>query len=122
MMAALQVLCHLSEERPRVAVLGDMLELGEHARALHEAVGRLVAQVGVEQLFTFGTESAYIGKSAFENGMRNGCVRHFKTDEAEELIEAIDEYTPCDAVILFKGSHRMGLEKVVKRVAKRNGA
>ncbi len=120
MTAALQVLRYLSESRPRAAVLGDMLELGEHERVLHEAVGRFVAQMGVDQLFTLGTASFYIGKSALDNGMRNECVWHFSQNEAEELINAVKKYTPCDAVILFKGSHKMGLEKVVKRVVKTN--
>ena len=105
MAAALSIL----ERRPgrRIAVLGDMLELGEHGPAAHERVGRLAAE-SAELVWTYGPLSALTAAAAGEKG------RHFDTHAA--LIEALRaELRPGD-VLLFKGSHGMHMEKVLEGV------
>ena len=64
MRTALQCLSHTRVAGRRLAVLGDMLELGDCAPALHEEVGVLVAQSGVQELITFGPLAQHIAQGA----------------------------------------------------------
>src|SRR5439155_26351867 len=69
MQAALQCLRHTRVAGRRLAVLGDMLELGERGPALHEEVGVLVSQRGVQELITFGPLAQHIAQEAQGTGI-----------------------------------------------------
>jgi len=70
----------------RVAVIGEMLELGDHAAALHAEVGRAVAAAGVDMLLAVGGAAAgALADAAIDAGMPKNTVRHFATsDEAAD--------------------------------------
>lgn len=92
----------------RLALLGDMLELGELSEAEHARVGRRAADV-VEVLLTVGTHARGISEAASGAGLRN--VRHFVSkDEAGEALAA--ELRAGD-VVLVKASRALALETVV---------
>ncbi len=109
--AALRVLTSRPCVGRRVAVLGDMLELGEHAAAEHAEVGRLVVSSGVDALIAVGPLAASAAESAQAGGM-DGASVHLCADTAEaarlapQLVRAAD-------VVLVKGSRGLALEKVV---------
>jgi UDP-N-acetylmuramoyl-tripeptide--D-alanyl-D-alanine ligase len=105
--AALSVLSELQGGR-RLALLGDMLELGREEAAGHAQVGEYAAQV-VDGLFTVGRLGALIAASARASG--NRFVRHFDTTD-EAIAELRDLLQPGD-VLLIKASHGMHLENVV---------
>ena len=114
--AALETLHIMAGTRPSVAVLGDMLELGDFTVPLHERVGKAAAQSGVDQLWCCGQ---FANKLA--NGARKACfpterIRCVETVDAKELAEELRQQTPPDAVILFKASHAVGLFKVVEKM------
>ncbi|GMU40013.1 MAG: UDP-N-acetylmuramoyl-tripeptide--D-alanyl-D-alanine ligase [Chloroflexota bacterium] len=105
MLAALDLLATVPGRR--LALLGDMRELGEVSLAEHERVGRRAGEV-VEALVTIGEEARVLGEAARAAGAQ---VQHATTrDEATALIRAL--IRPGDAV-LVKGSHALGLEVVV---------
>lgn len=92
-----------------VAVLGDMLELGSGAQTLHEEVGRQLAAGSVRLLVTVGNESEWI-RSAYRQKGGPALTAHFSTgDDATEFLR--DALLPGDWV-LFKGSRRIGLDRV----------
>ncbi len=92
-----------------VAILGDMLELGERGAALHEEIGRAAAARGVVVL-ACGPLSKHIAAGAGEG------ARWFT--DADELISALPEaILPGDAV-LVKASHAMGFDRVVEALVK----
>jgi UDP-N-acetylmuramoyl-tripeptide--D-alanyl-D-alanine ligase len=104
--ASLAVLAGCSGRR--IAVLGDMLELGEAAEAAHESVGRELAGYGVEIALCFGPLSRHTADSA----QATGVSAHW-FDSKEELAERLrGELRPGDAV-LVKASRGMALETVV---------
>jgi UDP-N-acetylmuramoyl-tripeptide--D-alanyl-D-alanine ligase len=105
--AALGVLNELLGGR-KLALLGDMLELGSEEADGHAQVGEYAAQV-VDGLFTVGRLGALIAASARAHG--NRFVRHFDTTE-EAIAELQDLLEPGD-VLLVKASHGMHLETVV---------
>ncbi len=108
MAAALKVLS-LRQGR-KVAVLGDMLELGDHAPAEHQKLGILAAK-HAQRLFVLGPNAGYVARGAEEAGMDRGAIAVFtdRTAMADGLKAAAE---PGD-VLLFKGSHGMHLELVL---------
>ncbi len=107
MEAALKVLGNRTGRK--IAVLGDMLELGSHSQAMHCKVGVLAAQYA-DVLLCYGEESKHMLEGAKSAGMEN--VRHFmdKNTLAEEL-KALAK--PGD-VLLFKGSRGMKMEQALE--------
>ena len=104
MAASLSVLAGRKTGGRRIAVLGDMLELGDHGPEAHRRVGLLAADCA-DLVLAYGPLSAGIAAAAGEKG------RHFETHEA--IIAALRETAKPGDVLLFKGSHGMHLEKVL---------
>ena len=69
MLAALQVLKDLPCKGRRVAVLGDMAELGTHSETAHAEIGRQAAETGVDQLFAVGKMAPFMARSARDAGL-----------------------------------------------------
>lgn len=109
MAAAIETLKEVAPGR-RVAVLGDMLELGEHAKAAHRRVGELLAASGAAALVTRGSLGEEIAAGAEAAGLKKiyRCGSH---EEAADVLHRILQ--PGDAV-LFKGSHGMQMDKIIE--------
>lgn len=109
MKAGLRVLMEYPAQGRKVAVLGDMLELGEQEIAFHEEVGSFAAAQGVDTLCTIGTLSKAMQKAALETNERIQ-TRHF--DNREELTEYLKKLLKPEDVVLLKGSRGMQLNLV----------
>jgi len=112
--AALETLAAMDVTGKRIAVLGDMLELGEREEAEHRRVGRKAGRLGVEYLLTYGERARAIGEAS---GIRNTLHYEQKNMLAEYLAELV---APGDAV-LVKGSRGMAMESVVLFLMQRCG-
>jgi UDP-N-acetylmuramoyl-tripeptide--D-alanyl-D-alanine ligase len=112
---ALEILRAAGGAGRRVAVLGEMLELGAGAGALHEEVGRAAARGRIDVLFTVGGPPASaLARAAVEAGMRDEAVRYFATsDEAADAVARI--VRPGD-LVLVKGSRGVLTDRVVARL------
>jgi UDP-N-acetylmuramoyl-tripeptide--D-alanyl-D-alanine ligase len=99
----------------RVAVLGEMLELGAHATRLHDDAGRAAAEAGLEILITVGGAPAEtMADAAIAAGMAPAKVTYVKTrDEAAAV--ALERIRPGD-LVLVKGSRGIGTDLVVDRL------
>jgi UDP-N-acetylmuramoyl-tripeptide--D-alanyl-D-alanine ligase len=116
---ALEVLASAEATR-RIAVLGEMLELGDYATDLHEEVGRAAARAGIDQLIAVGGAPAEaLAAAAVFAGMAAKSVRHFATsDEAALAVAAmVDE----GDVVLVKGSRGVKTDRVVDRLKAERG-
>ena len=113
-LAALQTLTGLAAGGTRAAVLGDMLELGSAAEEGHWRVGRGAAAAALEWLITVGPLAQGIAHGAIAGGMAPGRV-HAAPDAAaaEPLLLGLLGETARGAVVLFKGSHAVGLDQLV---------
>ena len=99
----------------RVAVLGEMLELGARAEDLHRAAGRAAAAAGVGLLLTVGGESARaLGRAAVEAGAPAAGVLHCET--AEEAASRAAASVRDGDVVLVKGSRGVRTDRVVTRL------
>jgi UDP-N-acetylmuramoyl-tripeptide--D-alanyl-D-alanine ligase len=99
----------------RVAILGEMLELGDRSAGLHEDVGRAAASAGADRLLTVGGPPARaLGQAAIAAGLPAAHVEHFDTStEAAERASAL--VRPGD-LVLVKGSRGVRTDVVVERL------
>jgi UDP-N-acetylmuramoyl-tripeptide--D-alanyl-D-alanine ligase len=116
---ALQVL-GVSPAARRIAVLGEMLELGERAIALHERVGREAAGAGVDRLVAVGGPPAEaMARAAREAGMDAERVSYFATS-GEAADAAVRLVGPGD-LVLVKGSRGIRTDRIVERLKAGHG-
>lgn len=111
MAAALTALQDLPAEGRRVAVLGDMLELGDWAEESHRMVGRLAAEVGLRQLMAVGELSRWIAEEAIAAGLPGDRVHWFPA--ADDAAGAVGNVVRRGDVVLVKASRAMRLERVI---------
>jgi UDP-N-acetylmuramoyl-tripeptide--D-alanyl-D-alanine ligase len=109
LVAALQILHDYPAVR-RIAVLGDMNELGAHAIPAHQAGGELAAKLGIDRLYLVGDFAPYYQEGAMLAGMFGSSIKVFASKE-ELMGELMNEIYSGD-VILVKASHAEGLETV----------
>ncbi|HVZ21428.1 MAG TPA: UDP-N-acetylmuramoyl-tripeptide--D-alanyl-D-alanine ligase [Vicinamibacterales bacterium] len=99
----------------RVAVLGEMLELGDRAAALHEDVGRAAAAATLDELVAIGGDPARaMAAAAVAAGMNPTHVRHFAT--SEHAADAIASYVNDGDLVLVKGSRGIRTDLIVERL------
>ncbi|MBN9646597.1 MAG: UDP-N-acetylmuramoyl-tripeptide--D-alanyl-D-alanine ligase [Terrisporobacter othiniensis] len=113
MTAALNILGRYKSRR--VAILGDMFEMGEFAEFGHRQVGKSALN-NVDILISIGKDSEFIVKELKENNMNPDNLYHFETKE--EAIEKLDDIIKENDTILVKASRGMHLEKVVEHLNK----
>ncbi len=116
MIASLEVLTGIGGQRPLVAVLGDMCELGVYAPTLHDAVGVFAARLGLAALYTYGEEAMTIASGAARVGMPRDRIHKYRECERDALILTLIKDLPEGAVILYKASHRMAMADILKAV------
>jgi len=114
MEAALSTLMSLSVGRQAVAVLGDMLELGDSAIAAHSEIGRMVARLGVDLLITTGVLAKHMARGAVEAGMPSERV--FEADTQAEAARLLREQSRPGDAVLIKGSRGMKMEKILEEL------
>jgi len=111
MRAALAQLAATAGDRRRVAILGDMAELGPGAPAFHEEIGREVARHGVEALLAVGE----LARGYVDNATGVPVIRW--AADADEAAEAAVELVQPGDCVLVKASRAVGLERVAESLA-----
>ncbi len=108
---ALESLQNTTHTGRRIAVLGDMLELGVYSKEAHESVGVLAATQS-DFLVTVGVRARAIAEAAAARGMSEEHIRVFErgSDAASFLLSEVKRHD----VVLIKGSQSMRMERVVK--------
>jgi UDP-N-acetylmuramoyl-tripeptide--D-alanyl-D-alanine ligase len=107
---ALQTLGNMRVEGKRIAVLGDMLELGKESGNLHKQIGAMVPEMNFDMLFAVGKEAKKYVEGAKSRGMKN--VQYFET--VPEVINQLSETVAEGDILLVKGSRGMHMEQVVE--------
>lgn len=98
-------------QRRKVAILADMLELGDYSEVLHREVGQYVVDKNIDVLICVGTESHYLYEQA-----KDSCCQcyYFKNNAA--LMKELDQLLQEGDVVLAKGSHSMNLKEIVEKI------
>lgn len=108
MLAALNLLDELDGHK--IAVLGDMLELGQYERQGHEMVGLRTAQVA-DILLTLGSRGHMIAEAARRSGMRRSSILEF--EELDQIVNWLNENLSKNDSVLIKGSHGLRMDRIV---------
>ncbi len=119
MKAGIDLLC--MADTKKIAILGDMFELGENSDGMHAGVGEYAVEKNIDGLICVGENSRHMYEAA--SARENGCrVCYFKT--REELLSALkenrDELLPEGATVLIKASHGMHFEEAVELLKNAN--
>ena len=98
----------------KVAILGDMFELGDFSANLHTEVGTYAAEAGIDTILCVGEEARFMYE-AVQDAMEGKKVEYFET--REELLEALEtrleELVPVGSTVLLKASHGMRFGEVL---------
>ena len=110
MLAALQTLMDLPCKGRRIAVLGDMAELGAHSEAAHEEVGRCAAKLGVGQLIAVGKMAAVLARGAKAAGLN----RVLEFSDVESAVPGLKNFVKAGDLVLLKASRSTRLERIAE--------
>ncbi|MBE0447695.1 MAG: UDP-N-acetylmuramoyl-tripeptide--D-alanyl-D-alanine ligase [Actinobacteria bacterium] len=116
MHAALSTLMDVETKGRRIAVLGDMLELGRISSEAHMQIGEVVASLGVNILIAVGKESQLIAESAVRAGMSTKAV--ITCPDSDTAAKLLKQLAMHGDVVLVKASRGIGLEAVVEALVK----
>lgn len=106
-----ETLAKITLAKRRIAVIGDMLELGRFSVKEHEKIGRMLV-TKVDALMAVGVRAKSIAEAARDGGMKD--TRIIEVSDADEAAKALEGLIKAGDVIYIKGSQRMRMEKVVK--------
>ena len=109
---ALETLMEVKGEGRAIAVLGDMLELGEFAKEAHQQLGQKVGELSIDFLLALGEEASVVVESAIRHGFP--LARTKVVESYSEAVSILREMVQNGDWILVKGSRGMAMEKIVE--------
>ncbi|MCS1351119.1 UDP-N-acetylmuramoyl-tripeptide--D-alanyl-D-alanine ligase [Mechercharimyces sp. CAU 1602] len=112
--AGLNTVSKIAQNRYTIAVLGEMSELGSLSIKGHRQVGRAVAEYKPNQLLTIGTHAKQIANSAILNGFPESAVHSF--DMKWHALRYLEKEIPQGAIVYFKASRNLFMEDIVNRL------
>ena len=98
-------------QRRKVAILADMLELGDYSESLHREVGQYAVDKNIDVLVCVGKESHYLYEQAL-----CGIKQCYYFENNELLSHALHDILQDHDVVLVKGSHSMNLKEIVEKI------
>jgi UDP-N-acetylmuramoyl-tripeptide--D-alanyl-D-alanine ligase len=111
---ALKTLTGFKRAGRTIAVLGDMLELGEFTESAHIKIGSMVSGLGIDYLFTLGKNSVNIALAASEGGMNEKNI--YMEKEHQDVTAKLRAIITKGDCILVKGSRSMKMELIIKEL------
>ena len=111
--SSLEILVRQAARR-RIAVIGDVLELGKFSESIHEEIGKLLFDSNIDFIITVGNETKYTDR--YLKNMGYTKLMHF--DNEKDTYEYISNLLKSGDTILFKGSHGMHLSNIVTYLLK----
>lgn len=112
-LAAIDTLQSITNSGRKIAILGDMLELGKYANDAHKEVGQRAA-VCADILITVGFRARLMAEAALDAGMPDECVRSYEHGEAQRAGLELERELAAGDVVLVKGSQSIRMERAVE--------
>jgi len=113
MEAAISVLNSFTTEGKKIAILGEMRELGQMSTELHTRVGKAVSEANVDILITFGKAAIEIANGAVQNGFIGEAHTFIDLTDVKPIGEMIKDMLSDGDIILFKASRAIQLERII---------
>ncbi len=111
---ALETLAEVARTNRKIAILGDMLELGEKTDFYHREIGKKVAKLSIDTLITVGSGGKIIAQSSKKEGMAEERVFSFDKNKKLNLAKKLLNLTKPGDFILLKGSREMEMEEILE--------
>ena len=113
MKASIEYLSNTKAKR-KIAVLGDMFELGKYSEELHRKVGNIISENNINKLYLIGDMAKFIGYEAEKNSNLKGNIYYLESKE--ELLKKIKKEINKDDIVLFKAANAMRLFEIVEKL------
>ena len=113
MKSAIEALSDLAGKKKKVAVVGDMLELGSQAKRLHRELGRHLAESGITKVVAVGDWAGAVAEGALAAGMNPGNIQ--TAQKADEAAGIVKRFVAPGDMVLLKGSRGVRLETVLEQ-------
>jgi len=110
MEAALRTLKTLKKNNRGIFIVGDMFELGRHAKKMHEEIGAMAADSDVSMLYATGEFAETVAAGASEGGMK---LKNIFSGSKKEIVDDLTGRLRTNDWVLVKGSRGMGMEEIV---------
>lgn len=104
----------------KIAVLGDMLELGDASKERHRYIGKIAGGLGLDLLFIVGEFKKDVADSAIKAGMDKKCVQALS--DKSEVVNELEKILKKGDILLVKGSRAVGMEEIIEKLAIIKGA
>lgn len=118
MQAAINVLEEISSSSRSIAVLGDMLEMGDMAKALHYSVGSFIKDKKIDYLISVGSDARNYTQAVADSGNETIKLRHF--DNNQDTLKFVLGILEKGDYVLVKGSRGMKMEQIVEGIMQSN--
>ena len=112
--SALETFTEAAQNNRKIAILGDMLELGEEANFYHREIGKEIVKLSIDILITIGQRGKMIAQSSIEEGMERERVFSFEKNEKINLANNLLSLAKPGDFILLKGSREMKMEEILE--------
>ena len=112
--SAIHTLSQIDTKGKKIAVLGDMLELGKMSKELHKSVGEAVCDENIDLLLCFGGMSEYYVKGALKKGFDKNNAKIFASKE--DVAEYLKATMKKGDAVLFKASRGMKFEEIIEKI------
>jgi len=110
---SLETLVEVAQTNRKIAILGDMLELGEKAEFYHRIIGKDIAKLSIDILISFGEKGKIIAQSAKDEGIEDDRIFSFNRNERKNLAKRLSNLVRPKDIILLKGSREMKMEEIL---------
>jgi UDP-N-acetylmuramoyl-tripeptide--D-alanyl-D-alanine ligase len=110
MKTSLQTLANMPCEGRRIAVLGDMKELGSHSKEYHREIGSILPKLSVDYLVAIGSDAMEYCKGAEKAGLKSSRIKYF--ENKKDATDALKFLLRKNDMVLVKASRSMKLEEV----------
>jgi len=111
---ALETLVEVAKNRRKIAILGDMLELGEKTNIYHQEIGKEIAKLSIDTLITVGEGGRIIAQSSKNEGMAKEQIFSFEKNDKKYLSKKLLSLIKPGDFILLKGSRDMQMEDILQ--------
>ena len=101
------------EDKRKIVVLGDMLEIGRYTAEAHQKIGKKAAEIG-DLIFAVGSRAKFIVEAAIKAGFSKDRIFHFM--DSKEVGKAVQKELKEEDIVLVKGSQSIRMEKIVKEI------
>ena len=102
------------QNKKRVAILGDILELGEYSKEIHQNIGKIINPDTLDILVVIGKDSKYIKEEALNNKFNPHNIYSYK--DYEEALNNVENVINNKDIVLLKASHGMNLVRIAEKL------